>query len=90
MIHTYAWASTDSQTVDAQVRQSRAACAAKVCRKTASAAKTDRAQLRCMLKQREPIDRRNAGKKTLGEIAHSYNVSRWMISRLAQSSRGNS
>jgi DNA invertase Pin-like site-specific DNA recombinase len=32
--------------------------------------------------QREAIKRVNAGKETLGEIARSYNVSRWTISRL--------
>jgi DNA invertase Pin-like site-specific DNA recombinase len=33
--------------------------------------------------RREAIKRANAGKETLGEIARSYNVSRWTISRLA-------
>jgi DNA invertase Pin-like site-specific DNA recombinase len=32
--------------------------------------------------QQEAIKRRAAGKETLGEIARSYNVSRWTISRL--------
>jgi DNA invertase Pin-like site-specific DNA recombinase len=32
--------------------------------------------------QREAIKRVNAEKETLGEIARSYNVSRWTISRL--------
>jgi DNA invertase Pin-like site-specific DNA recombinase len=32
--------------------------------------------------RREAIKRVNAGKETLGEIARSYNVSRWTISRL--------
>jgi hypothetical protein len=31
----------------------------------------------------EAIKRVNAEKETLGEIARSYNVSRWTISRLA-------
>ena len=33
--------------------------------------------------QQEAIKRLNAGKETQGEIARSYNVSRWTISRLA-------
>jgi hypothetical protein len=33
--------------------------------------------------QREAIKRVNAGKETLGEIARSCYVNRWMISRLA-------
>jgi DNA invertase Pin-like site-specific DNA recombinase len=32
--------------------------------------------------QQEVIKCRNAGKEMLGEIARSYNVSRWTISRL--------
>ena len=32
--------------------------------------------------QREAIKRRAAGKETFGEIARSYDVSRWKISRL--------
>jgi DNA invertase Pin-like site-specific DNA recombinase len=177
----YARVSTDGQSVDAQVRQLRAAGAEKVYRETASGAKTDRAQLRRVLDQlaagdvlmvtrldrlarstrdllnilatiadkkagfrslgdtwantttahgrlmltvlgglaeferdlirsrtgegraravangvklgrkptltphqrREAIKRVNAEKETLGEIARSYNVSRWTISRLS-------
>jgi DNA invertase Pin-like site-specific DNA recombinase len=33
--------------------------------------------------QREALRRRDAGEETLGEIARSYNVSRWTISRLS-------
>ncbi len=33
--------------------------------------------------QQETIKRLKAGKETQGEIARSYNVSRWTISRLA-------
>ena len=33
--------------------------------------------------QQEAIKRLNAGKETQGEIARSYNVSRWTISRLS-------
>jgi DNA invertase Pin-like site-specific DNA recombinase len=33
--------------------------------------------------KQEAIKRLNAGKETQGEIARSYNVSRWTISRLA-------
>jgi DNA invertase Pin-like site-specific DNA recombinase len=45
MIHGYARVSTDGQSVDAQVRQLRAAGCEKVFRETASGAKTNRAQL---------------------------------------------
>jgi DNA invertase Pin-like site-specific DNA recombinase len=45
MICGYARVSTDRQSVDAQVKQLRAAGAAKVWRETASDAKADRAQL---------------------------------------------
>ena len=180
MILGYARVSTDGQSLDAQVKQLRAAKAAKVFKETASGAKTDRAQLRRALdhlekgdvlmvtrldrlarstrdllntlaaitakgagfrslndtwadtttahgrsmltvlgglaeferelirartgegrarakangvrlgrkptlthhQQQEAIKRVNAGKETLGEIARSYNVSRWTISRL--------
>ena len=180
MIRGYARVSTDGQSVDAQVRQLRAAGAEKIWRETASGAKTDRVQLRRVLDQldagdvlmvtrldrlarstrdllnilatiaekkagfrslgdtwadtttahgrlmltvlgglaeferelirartsegraravangvklgrkptltphqrREAIKRVNADKETLGEIARSYNVSRWTISRL--------
>jgi DNA invertase Pin-like site-specific DNA recombinase len=182
MIHAYARVSTDGQSVDAQVRQLKAAGARKVWRETASGAKTDRVQLRRVLDQldagdvlmvtrldrlarstrdllnilatiaekkagfrslgdtwadtttshgrlmltvlgglaeferdlirartsegraravangvklgrkptltphqrREAIKRVNAEKETLGEIARSYNVSRWTISRLSE------
>ena len=46
MIYGYARVSTDGQSVDAQVKQLRAAGAEKVFRETASRAKSDRAQLR--------------------------------------------
>jgi DNA invertase Pin-like site-specific DNA recombinase len=45
MIYGYARVSTDGQSVDAQVKQLRAAGAAKVFRETASGAKTERAEL---------------------------------------------
>ena len=181
MIHAYARVSTDGQSVDAQVRELKAAGAQKAWRETASGAKTDRVQLRRVLdqldagdvlmvtrldrlarstrdllnilatiaekgagfrslgdtwadtttahgrlmltvlgglaeferelirartsegraravangvklgrkrtltshQQREAIKRVNAEKETLGEIARSYNVSRWAISRLS-------
>jgi len=51
MIYGYARVSTDGQSVDAQVRQLRAAGAGQVFRETASGAKTDRAQLRRVLGQ---------------------------------------
>jgi DNA invertase Pin-like site-specific DNA recombinase len=49
MIYGYARVSTDGQSVEAQVRQLRAAGAGKVFREVASGAKTDRAQLRRVL-----------------------------------------
>src|ERR1700678_2815262 len=55
MIYAYARVSTDGQSVDAQVRQLKAAGAQKVWRETASGAKTDRVQLRRVL------DRLDAG-----------------------------
>jgi len=51
MIYGYARVSTDGQSVDAQLRQLRAAGAGQVFRETASGAKTDRAQLRRVLGQ---------------------------------------
>ena len=51
MIYGYARVSTDGQSVDAQVRQLRAAGAEQVFREVASGAKTDRAQLRRALAQ---------------------------------------
>ena len=44
-IFGYARVSTDGQSVDAQVKQLRAAGAEKIFRETASGAKTDRAEL---------------------------------------------
>jgi DNA invertase Pin-like site-specific DNA recombinase len=46
MIYGYARVSTDGQSVDAQVKQLRAAGATRVYRETASGARSDRAQLR--------------------------------------------
>ena len=51
MIWGYARVSTDGQSVDAQVKQLRAAGADKIFRETASGAKADRAQLRRALDQ---------------------------------------
>ncbi len=45
MIYGYARVSTDGQSLDAQVKQLRAAGAEKIAKETASGAKTDRAQL---------------------------------------------
>jgi len=56
MIYGYARVSTDGQSVDAQVRQLKAAGAAKVYRETASGKKTDRAQLRRILAELEAGD----------------------------------
>jgi DNA invertase Pin-like site-specific DNA recombinase len=54
--HGYARVSTDGQSVEAQVRQLRAAGARKVWRETASGAKADRTQLRRVLDQLERGD----------------------------------
>jgi DNA invertase Pin-like site-specific DNA recombinase len=51
MIYGYARVSTDGQSVDAQVKQLRAAGAEKVFRETASGARADRAQLRRAIDQ---------------------------------------
>ena len=51
MIYGYARVSTDGQSVDAQVKQLRAAGAETVFRETASGARSDRAQLRRALSQ---------------------------------------
>jgi DNA invertase Pin-like site-specific DNA recombinase len=51
MIYGYARVLTDSQSVDAQVKQLRAAGAEKVFRETGGGAQTDRAQLRRVLAQ---------------------------------------
>jgi len=40
--------------------------------------------------RREAIKRVNAERETLGEIARSYNVSRWTISRLIKAFSGHS
>jgi DNA invertase Pin-like site-specific DNA recombinase len=56
MIYGYAQVSTDGQSVDAQVRQLRAAGCEKVFRETASGAQTDRAQLRKALNQLDAGD----------------------------------
>jgi DNA invertase Pin-like site-specific DNA recombinase len=56
MIYGYARASTDGQSVDAQVKQLRAAGAEKVFRETASGARSDRAQLRRAIGQLEKGD----------------------------------
>src|ERR1700681_1608092 len=56
MNHAYARVSTDGQSVDAQVRQLRAAGCEKIYREKASGAKTDRAQLRRVLDQLDAGD----------------------------------
>jgi DNA invertase Pin-like site-specific DNA recombinase len=55
-VRGYARVSTDGQSVDAQVRQLRAAGAEKVWRETAGGAKTDRVQLRRVLDQLDAGD----------------------------------
>ena len=56
MIYGYARVSTDGQSVDAQVRQLKAAGARQVLREVASGAKTDRTQLRRALDQLDAGD----------------------------------
>jgi DNA invertase Pin-like site-specific DNA recombinase len=56
MIYGYARVSTDGQSLDAQVKQLRAAKVEKIFKETASGAKTDRAQLRRVLDQLEKGD----------------------------------
>jgi DNA invertase Pin-like site-specific DNA recombinase len=56
MIYGYARVSTDGQSLDAQVKQLRAAGAETVSRETASGAKTDRAKLRRALDQLDKGD----------------------------------
>ena len=56
MIYGYARVSTDGQSVDAQVKQLRAAGAEKVFRETASGAQTNRAQLARALAQLDKGD----------------------------------
>ena len=51
MIYGYARVSTDGQSLDAQVKQLRAAGAEKVFKETASGARADRAQLRRVIEQ---------------------------------------
>ena len=53
MNYGYARVSTDGQSVDAQVKQLRAAGAEKVFKETASGARSDRAQLRRVIGQLE-------------------------------------
>ncbi len=55
-VYGYARVSTDGQSVDAQIRQLRAAGAAKVFREVASGAKTDRPQLHRMLAELDAGD----------------------------------
>jgi DNA invertase Pin-like site-specific DNA recombinase len=56
MIYGYARVSTDGQSLDAQVKELRAAKAKKIFEETASGAKTDRAQLRRVLDQLQKGD----------------------------------
>jgi DNA invertase Pin-like site-specific DNA recombinase len=63
MKYGYARVSTDGQSIDAQVRQLRAAGARQVFREVASGAKTDRAQLRRALAQLDA----GAGFQSLGD-----------------------
>ena len=53
MIYGYARVSTDGQSVDAQVKQLRAAGAEEIFKETASGSKTDRARLRRALAQHQ-------------------------------------
>jgi Resolvase, N terminal domain len=70
-MYGYARVSTDGQSLDAQVKQLRAAGAEKVFRETASGAQTDRAQLR----------------RALGQLAKGDVLSVTRLDRLARSTR---
>jgi DNA invertase Pin-like site-specific DNA recombinase len=85
----YARVSTGGQSLYAQVKQLRAAGAEKVLRETASGARAVANGVRLGQKltlyphqKQEAMKRLNAGKETQCEIARSYNMSRWTISRL--------
>jgi DNA invertase Pin-like site-specific DNA recombinase len=52
-------------------------------RAVANGVRLGRKRTRTHHQPQEAIKRRNAGKETQGEIARSYNVSRWTISRLS-------
>ena len=76
------------QSLYAQVKQLRAAEAEKVFRETTSGARAVASGVRLSRKptlnhhqQEEAIKRLNAGSEAQDEIARSYNVSRWTISR---------
>ncbi len=71
MVYGYARVSTDGQSLDAQVKQLRAAGAEKVFRETASGAQTDRAQLR----------------RVIGQIAEGDVLTVTRLDRLARSTR---
>jgi DNA invertase Pin-like site-specific DNA recombinase len=70
-IFGYARVSTDGQSLDAQVKQLRAAKAEKVFKETASGGKTDRAQLR----------------RVLGQLAKCAMLTVTRLDRLARSTR---
>ena len=81
MIYGYARVSTDGQSIDAQVRQLRAAGCNRVFREVASGARADRAQLRRVLDGLAPGDvvivtRLDRLARTY-EVGKSYLVSRW-------------
>jgi len=84
----YARVSTDGQSLDAQVKQLRAAGAEQVFRETACGARAvtngvrlGRKPTLTLHQQEEAIKRLNAGSEAQDEIARSYDVSRWTISR---------
>src|SRR5439155_2216536 len=70
-VYGYARVSTDGQSVDAQIRQLRAAGASKVFREVASGAKTDRPQLRRLL---AALD---AGDVVMTSVSSSCWPARW-------------
>jgi len=79
----YARVSSDSQSVDAQVRQLiRARTGEGRARAVARGVKMGRKPKLTPHQQKEAIKRRDHGDETLAEIARSYNVSPATISRL--------
>ena len=52
-------------------------------RAVANGVSLDRKLTLTLQQQQEAIKRLNAGKETQGEVARSYNVSRWTIARLS-------
>ena len=76
MIAAAAWPEFERELIRARTSEGRA-------RAVANGVKLGRKPTLTPHQRREAIKRVKAEKETLGEIARSYNVSRWTISRLA-------